>query len=262
MKNRKSVSAAILALAALLSGCQTTGTNEQLGAIIGGAAGGIIGNQASGKNKALWTAVGVGAGAFIGSRIGRHLDEQDKQRMAEAAQRAAATGEAHSWSNPENNTQGQARVVSTQTRQEPVKVAILKEKVKQVPPLDIIGQTYRAKKVANLRGGPGTDYVKVGSLSTGEAVNVVGKVKTSDWYLISQDGVGSGFIYSPLVEPAPTATPTPTGAQIAQADVQEQQIASSKVCRTVEQSVTLADGSSHSETIEACQGANGWERQA
>ena len=243
----------------VLSACETMGSKEYLGSVLGGVAGGILGDQASDKNKELWTIAGGFAGAYIGNKIGQYLDEQDRQKMAQVTQNAALSGRSQNWSNPKNNTSGTARVISSTTKTEVVKVPVLKSKVKQVPPLDIIGQTYRAKRTSNLRGGPGTDYVKVGKLTAGEAINVVGKVKQGNWYLISHDGVGSGFIFASLVEPAPSETPKNTGTAIAKNDVMEQDVSSSYVCRTIEQSITLSDGSKHSETIEACQGPNGWE---
>lgn len=243
-----------------LTSCENMGTKEKIGTTLGVITGGIIGNKIGGKdNKAIGTSLGITAGYFIGSSIGKYLDEQDKQRMAQSTQQAIATGQTQTWSNTENKTSGQARVVETRKEPKPVVVPVLKSKVKQIPPLDIIGDSYRAKSNANVRGGPGADYVKTGSLNAGETINVVGKVKTDDWYLISQDGVGSGFVSSPLMEHAPGSIPPSSGTTIAQADVAEQQVASERVCRTIEQSVSLPDGSKKSETIEACQGGDGWK---
>lgn len=246
-----------------ISSCETMGTmpNQQIGTLLGGTVGAVVGNQLGGKNKAIWTTVGAAAGALVGNQIGKYLDERDRQRMAQVTEQTIATGETHSWSNPENNTRGEARVIATQTKEEPVRVKVLKKKVTQVPPLDIMGQTYRATKQSNLRGGPGTDYVVVGKLAANEAVNVVGKVKDDDWYLISHDGVGSGFVYTSLMEPAPTEVPSSSDEPIAENDITEEQVASNRVCRQIEQVVTLEDGSSHSETIDACQSPTGWEVQ-
>lgn len=240
-----------------LAGCATkeqTGTG--LGAIVGGAAGYLFG----GKYKKVATVLGAVAGGFIGNKLGKYLDERDKQRMEEVTKQTISTGKTHSWSNPEAKTSGKAELVATETKEEPVKVKVLKKKIAQVPPLDILGQTFRTLKSTDLRGGPGSDYEVVGKLAEGKAVNIVGKVKTSDWYLISEDGIGSGFIETSLLEPAPTEVPASSGRQIAETDVAEHEVSSNQICRKVEQSVSLADGSSHSETIEACQGPNGWEK--
>src|SRR5690606_29358420 len=154
----------------------------------------------------------------LGSGIGRHLDEQDRKRMEQTTRRALTTGQTQTWSNPENKTRGESRVVTTQKKAEPIKVPVLKDKVKQVPPLDVVAENYRAKGQSNLRGGPGTDYEKVGTLQSREVVNVVGKVKNSDWFFISQDGVGSGFILSSLLEHAPDAELPPSQNTVAQSN--------------------------------------------
>ncbi len=254
----------IVITALSLASCGTVDqfSKQQTGTAIGGAIGAILGNQFGGNNKALWTALGGVGGALIGNQIGQYLDEQDQQRMAQATGRTITTGQPHVWSNPNNNTRGETRVIATQSRQEPVKVKVLKKKITKVPPLDIIGQTYRAKTNSNLRGGPGTDYVKVGSLDQNEAVNVVGKVRDKDWYLISHDGVGSGFIYASLLEAAPSEQPAPSKTLIVESDIGEEDVAANRECRKIQQSVSLADGSSQTETIDACQGPTGWEVQA
>ena len=140
-----------------------------------------------------------------------------------------------------------------------MKVAVLKERIKKVPPLDIIGENYRAKGASNLRGGPSVEYKKVGSLDEGEVFNVIGQVKDSNWYMVSQNGVGSGFIRSDLVEAAPDAELVIDESLIDETQLEQAEIAQERVCKTVEQTVTLADGTTESGTVEACQGANGWE---
>lgn len=238
-----------------LPGCEKVGTG--LGAAAGGVVGGVF---AKDKYKPLAIAAGVIAGGFIGNKIGKYLDERDKQRMQEVTQKAIITGKDQSWTNPEAKTRGSARVVSTRTKEEPVKVKVLKKKVTQVPPLEMLGQTFRAVKTADLRGGPGTDYEIVGNLTTGRVVNAVGKVRNQDWYLVSEDGVGSGFAEVASLEPAPNEVPIVSQGQATNSDVSEQEVTANRVCRKIEQSVSLPDGSSHSDTIDACQGPNGWEK--
>lgn len=243
-----------------LSGCDTL-SKAQIGATMGTVVGGVIGHKACGEKKDLCAALGALAGGYLGNKLGKYLDEQDRQKMATATQQAVNSGKTQVWSNPDNKTSGSAKVISTQKKSEPVKIPVLKEKIAQVPPLDIIGETYQAKNKSNLRGGPGTDYEIVGSLSANEAVTAVGKVKGSNWYLISKAGVGSGFIYAPLMKYAPDASLSTTD-RIAKSEISEQKVSASSVCREIEQSVTLADGSSHSETLNACQTANGWKVKA
>jgi len=241
----------------VLAGCETLPNKEGTGTGIGAVLGGTVGNLACrGEGigvRALCTAGGAAVGGFLGNRIGKYLDEQDKIRMASATEKALETGETQKWVGDESGVRGEARVVSSTTKTKTVKVPVLKDRVSEVPPLDVIGKTYKANKQANLRGGPGTDYVKVGSLAADEKINVVGKVKEKDWFLISQSGVGSGFIFASLVSPAPNAEPAELGLKIEKSNVSTQSVSVDQTCRQIEQKITLADGTQHSETIEACE---------
>ncbi len=251
----------ILILSLMLTACNkyTHEISTAIGAGTGALLGYLIGDD---DIRILTTSGGAVIGGFIGSEIGKYLETQDQKKHALATQKAFSTGKNQSWSNPETNTSGKARVVNSSTEKTSVNLPVLKKKVKQVPPLDIIGSTYQAKTTSNLRGGPGTDYEKVGSLPTDKKVNVVGKVKGKEWYLISYDGVGSGFVYADLLKPTPTAMPDDSKTQIRKQDISNKKIADQRKCRTIEQSVSLADGSTKKETVKACQGPNGWEVQS
>ncbi len=93
MKSIALVVAAAIGLAGV-SPIHAQGTDkESLGTMLGGIAGGLLGNKL-GKdgNRVLGTLAGAALGAFIGKKIGAALDEQDKQRLAEATVKAADTG--------------------------------------------------------------------------------------------------------------------------------------------------------------------------
>ena len=252
----------ITLLSTSVTSCNTALTKEGMGASLGAIVGGLAGSQVSDKYKKEMTVLGAFAGAYVGGKIGKHLDEQDRKRMEQTTQQALATGQNQTWVNPENNTRGEAKVVSTTTKSETIKVPVLKDKVTKVPPLEIIGQNYKSNSKVNLRGGPGTDYVIVGSLESREIVNVVGKVKDSNWYLLSQGGAGSGFIREDLVSPAFNEQVTDSTSNLSGNDVVITDVSSAATCREIKQTVTLADGSRKSETIEACQTPDGWVAKA
>ena len=219
------------------------------------------------KNSSLKNELKVGCtlvGAYVGDKISRHLREEDRARQAAATHQAMVSGKSSSWENPETKIKGKARVVSTQTVAKPVKVKVLKGKVKTVPPLDIIGAAYETISTSgtNVRGGPSTDYVVVGKLESATPVNVIGKVKEKEWYLISEDGVGSGFVFASLLKEAPAALVESDPDKVDSSLVEEQQVAEKRICRTIENSIQLADGTVHKETVNACRGPNGWETQA
>jgi surface antigen len=246
----------------LVGGCAELDkfSKEQLGTGIGALAGGLLGTQiGEGRGRLLATAIGTAAGAWIGNRIGAYLDEQDRQHATAAVQLATVTGSPQAWQNPETGVSGRAEVVGTKTTRQTVAVPVFKDRVQQVPPLELIGEPYRATSGANVRGGPGADYVIVGSLSRDETVMVAGKAEGEPWYMVSQGGAGSGFVNANLLTPAPTAVAAAETPAPAAAAVEVKTVAAAQTCRTVRQTVTLADGSTHEEDVTACQSPKGWE---
>lgn len=236
-------------------------SKSDLGTIIGAGLGALLGSTLGGDNKVVGTAVGALLGGFLGNEIGGYLDEQDRQQMAAITKSTIETGQANSWTNPDTKVAAKTRVVETTKKTKPVKVKVLKKKVKKVPPLDMLGETFKAKRGSNIRGGPGTDYVVVGKLKSSQVVSVVGQVKGKPWYLISEDGIGSGFVYSSLLVPAPEDEPTDTELTYSEDDVSEEQVASTQTCRKIEQTVSLPDGRTETETLTACQEPTGWKVQ-
>lgn len=97
----------------LVSGCETLDSAATLGTGAGAAIGGLIGSQMSDDNKGLWTLAGVAAGSFVGNKIGKYLDEREKESVAEATVQSAETGEVKEWSNSETGNSGKAEVVRT-----------------------------------------------------------------------------------------------------------------------------------------------------
>lgn len=165
--------------------------------------------------------------------------------------------EDQSWENTTTGASGKTEITQVKTKTKNTKVVVLKDKVETVPPLDLIGENYTAKSGSNVRGGPGTDYKVVGHIAASEVVSVVGKVQDSDWFLISQGGVGSGFVLGSLLEASPTEQASNTDAP--SGEIAEVKTEAAQTCKTIEQTVVLEDGSQKSETIKACQGPNGWE---
>jgi surface antigen len=250
--------AAMLAASLTLAGCQTT--NQDIGTVAGAVAGAAVGSQiGSGSGRVIATIVGAAAGAWVGNRIGQYLDERDRERMAEATQTTAVSGEPKTWSNPDTGVSGRTEVVETTREQAPAEVPVLKARVQTTPPIDYIGAQYRATSNINVRGGPSTDYVIVGGLSEGETVDVVGQVQGRNWHMIARNNVGEGYVFAPLLEPTGR-----TGVLVAETapddpDVEVTQVQTTRECRTVEQTVVLENGREETETVRACQGPNGWE---
>jgi uncharacterized protein YgiM (DUF1202 family) len=266
--NHKATTALITASALLLTGCQNAGLGKDnsmmVGALAGGALGGaggfFLGNALGGAvTTAVVTLAGAAAGAWLGTQIAAQLSEEDQEKAAQSFQMAAATGEANTWQNPATGVSGTTKVVSTRTASEPVALPVLKDRVEQVPPLDLIGEPYVATRSANVRGGPGTDYRTVAQLESGKTVMVAGKVQAKDWYMISEGGAASGFVATDLLNKAALDAAIAAADGVPSGQVEEQIVTAEQTCRTVQQTITLADGSTHAEDVTACQTANGWQ---
>ena len=74
-----------------------------------------------------------------------------------------------------------------------------------------LDKTMYAKSTVNVRKGPSTDFDKVGSLSAGKQVKVVGQSDQTGWYLIQFDGK-EGYVSNSYLQdkPVETTTPKPT----------------------------------------------------
>lgn len=240
---------------------------QKIETVIGGAVGAVVGTKILKNNKLVGAVIGSAVGAFVGNEISKSLDKRQKDQMANATVTSVVSGEDSNWESADKKTKGRVTVASTEQRQQPVAVKVAKAKVKDVPPLDFIGETFDVLKTSNVRGGPSTDYEKVGRLVAGSQINVVGKVIGEPWYFISENGVANGFIYEPLVRQAASSIvgapqeDAATDTADEEDDTFEVTVADQLLCRTVEQAVTLDDGTEKTETLTACKGANGWEIQ-
>lgn len=81
----------------------------------------------------------------------------------------------------------------------------------------------------NVRSGPGTDYLIVGSLASGETADIIAKNPEGDWWQVTLPAGGTGWVYGPLVQTSgdtasiavatdiPAAPPTATPLPVAEA---------------------------------------------
>lgn len=243
-----------------LSGCETTGggfQSDSLGTLIGAGTGALLGSRiGGGSGRIVAGAAGAVVGGLIGREIARHLSQSGQQRMAAANQRAMETGQDQVWEDPETGARGETEVSQRSTRQQQVAVNVKRDRVDEIPPIDLIGATYVASTGSNVRGGPGTDYRSVGSLSSGQRVQVVGKVQGSDWYLISEDGAANGFVSASLLRPVPAEQQAPAAPVSGGGDMM--MVEASQTCNVNTTRVTQPDGEVVEDRIRICQGPDGY----
>jgi SH3-like domain-containing protein len=139
-----------------------------------------------------------------------------------------------------------------------------KARLENIPPLETIGASYRILKDANVRGGPGTDFVVVDIIRQDAVVMVIGKVKNKSWYLIGDGDNTNGYVYETLLKAVPITERENLPVDKISSEsmvVQEEDVDTERLCKTVRQKITIADGSTREEDVTACQGPNGWEIQ-
>lgn len=112
MKLRNLGSAAVAAVVALsVMACDGNyGPKQTGGAVLGGAAGGLLGAQIGGGSGQLAaTAAGALLGVFLGSEVGKSLDRADRlyaQRTTQTALETQPSGTTSTWNNPDSGHSG------------------------------------------------------------------------------------------------------------------------------------------------------------
>jgi surface antigen len=245
------VLAAMLAQPAAAQSLLDRVTNEDIGRVLGGVGGVLIGSQfGGGSGKLVGAAIGGVGGVILGGEIGRRLDNRQSQQVSQAGTQALDTGQPVSWTAADGSVSTEARVVDTQWRPAPDGAGGLGV-IAAAPTIELIGAPYRARTNSNLRGGPGTDYAVMDTLGRGETAHVIGKVVGQDWYMISRDGIGRGFVFADLLDPAPSAT-----AEAAR-PASTASLEGVRECSVLEQVIRTSDGASETSRARACRDANG-----
>ncbi len=99
--------ATALATTILLSSCMS---NQDGGALIGGATGALVGsNLGKGSGRTAGIMGGALLGAIVGSKIGASMDAQDKRKMHYTTQdslESSRSGKTSTWRNPDSGHYG------------------------------------------------------------------------------------------------------------------------------------------------------------
>jgi outer membrane lipoprotein SlyB/uncharacterized protein YraI len=219
-------------------GCEASGSKQVIGAVAGAAVGGLLGNRIAGSNnRALGTILGGTLGGVAGSWLGCKLQRNAQVKAQRAVEQAAVTGKNQTWSDPESGASGDVKVSKGATAADLAGFKL----ASGVEPASAYNSTtgsYIATAAANVRSAPSTSGKVLARLASGDSVFVPAGVKGSPWLLVSQNGIGQGYVSSALLKPATTKT------------------AASK-CRMIEHTVETQGGAPETEKLQACPGADG-----
>lgn len=233
------------------------------GAGAGAALGSLFG---SGTGRIISMVAGAAAGAWLGRELAGYLDEREQRQLVRQTQSTATTGRTETWTNPDTGTRVSTEVTGQTTSTESFQVPVKKSKLSnnEMPPFDFVGKQFNVLKNANVRGGPSTNFKVVGSLRANTTVDVIGKVTGKPWYIIGENGVVDGFVYTTLLQPTEAAVATVLADPSAgdNPDVNMLSATTTANCREITQTIVLKDGKEKTETVKACEGPNGWQTKA
>lgn len=219
-------------------GCSSSGGKQVPGAVIGGVLGGFLGNRIAGRSsRTLGTVLGGALGAAAGSALGCRLQHNDRLKAERAVQDAVATNQNQSWQSDETGASGTVEVAGAGTGAGLGNLKLAKN-VEPAAGYAKLGKAYTTTASANIRSRPSLDGKIMGNLPSGTRVWVPASVSGQPWYLVSDNGVGQGYVSNALLRPAVEAT-TASG------------------CKMIKQTIAVPDEGSASETYQACKGSDG-----
>lgn len=198
----------VLISVTLLFGCANL-NKEQVGTIGGAVAGGVIGKKVGGTKGAL---IGAVLGGFIGNRLGAHLDEQDKQKLAELELKTLETGKSESFVT--NKTKATVTVTPQPVQLEQKQNFALSSAIKTQPllmvnPVDVIAYV-DTPVYSDIDEKSSPRMVIQKGVSLHIPANVVGQ----QWGVVGDSDVGIGYVPLRYLKPeiqkelAKTSAPT------------------------------------------------------
>lgn len=105
----------LVAVVLWATGCAGKSKQEiggTVGTVAGAVVGSMLGDGAGRGVRELIVAAGAIGGYLVGQQMGKYLDDQDRAKMAVAAQQALETNEIQSWSSKESGNTGWAEIVA------------------------------------------------------------------------------------------------------------------------------------------------------
>ncbi|MBT2188697.1 SH3 domain-containing protein [Sphingobium nicotianae] len=219
-------------------GCSAEGNKQGIAAAIGGVAGGLLGNRIAGSgSRTLGTLIGGALGAAAGSAVGCKLQRNDRDKAERAAQAALDTGTSQSWRNEETGASGRVDVVNGTSDGAGLGNLRFASGVEPAGNYVKIGESYTTSSSVNLRGAPSTSAAVRATLPAGQRVWVPAQVKGQPWMLVSENGVGQGYVSAALLK--------------------RSTLVAANSCKMVTQSVSVPGEAEQAETYQACKGNDG-----
>ena len=164
-------------------------------------------------------------------------NRNDPAKAERAVEEAVATNQTQTWESAETGASGKVEVASSQAGAGLANIKFAKG-VEPASGYSAIGKAFTTSAAANVRSKPGLDGAVLAQLPAGSRVWVPASVSGAPWNLISDNGVGQGYVSNALLRPA------------------LDQVAANG-CKMVKQTVNVPNEASASETYQACKDSSG-----
>ena len=177
-------------------GCDASGAKQGVGALAGGALGGLAGNKLLKSNKTIGTIAGAGVGAAAGSWIGCKMQRADQARAAANAPEPA----------PDSPTRW------TSARDARVRAGALDD-VTFEPGIEPVGALatdrsgrYVAEGSLRIHTQPAANAPVVGWIAAAGETDVLASVTGTPWLLVGRGSVARGYVSGALLRPVGEAS--------------------------------------------------------
>ena len=211
-----------------------------------------VGALAMGSACATGSSLSGETGARVnyasGSPLGAQLSRSEENALQAAFVSAMEDGEAKSWR--ENATTGSIEPGAQQVgnlRFDPAALMAFRPGLRLSRAFETDLGDFVLTRNANVRFGPSTEYKVAETLSSGDGVEVVGKVVDAPWMLVAIDNEVRGFVFEDLMVRRPG-----TELELAGGPTRRPLL-----CRTFQQSMTVR-GVVDQWTGVACKEESGW----
>jgi hypothetical protein len=197
---------------------------------------------------------------MLGAKYGRYLDEQDREKVGGAVERALATNKRQEYTSPASG----ARVVVTPqktTYEHALGMRIMvSPEVDTNHPLRADRRTVFAETDMDLRAAPRLTSKTTRLFRRGEKAEVVAFVPNSQYRLVSINGTAIGYAREVYLVPRKEDVPPPRHKPVWSADKpvkntvhrSPRRVAVRGECKVVKRTIYLRNGTVDSENVKYC----------
>ena len=178
----------VVSSVSLLVGCANV-NKEQAGTAIGAIVGAVVGKKVAGDRGMV---LGAMAGGLMGNRIGAHLDEEDRKRLAMLEQNALDTGAGGSFVT--NKTKAKITVEASPMTLDKRREFALSQSLKPYPLVVIDPVTVTAYVDTPIYNALNEGDKPKMVIQKGVPLRIAANVVNEDWAVVGDSNLGIGYV--------------------------------------------------------------------